>query len=350
MMSRFLGKRRRHALRAIVCISVLLLACGGATIAQEIPSQPTSTLESLNERLKSGDENVRLEAVTEIAATQPRGSFSLLFQVLKDPSPHVRRKVVEAFTSFKGDRAVDGLRRMRNDEDAIVRGAVAWSLSRIGGKEVLPDIIELAQKDPAAIVRFRAVWGLAIIGDKSALPVAIDALGDPNNSVRERAALLALEALNDGSIPKRLLEKTSHPHLGTRRLVMYLLARYGDESAVPALKEGLKDVDTLVRAEAALSLGKLRAHGALDALVPLLYETDEHVRGAAAYAIGLIGDNSATPLLRPLLEDKNAFVRAVAAESLQRLGDKTASPPEGFHAAEIFTFPIHSPEHRDLYR
>jgi hypothetical protein len=31
------------------------------------------------------------------------------------------------------------------------------------------------------------------------------------------------------------------------------------------------------------------------------------------------------------------------------LGDKTAKPPEGFKAAELFTFPIYSPEQKDLY-
>jgi hypothetical protein len=50
-----------------------------------------------------------------------------------------------------------------------------------------------------------------------------------------------------------------------------------------------------------------------------------------------------------LSQDNSAFVRAVAAESLQKLGDKTAKPPEGFNAAELFTFPIYSPEQKDLY-
>ena len=54
-------------------------------------------------------------------------------------------------------------------------------------------------------------------------------------------------------------------------------------------------------------------------------------------------------LLRSLSQDNSAFVRAVAPESLQKLGDKTAKPPEGFKAAELFTFPIYSPEQKDLY-
>ena len=45
-----------------------------------------------------------------------------------------------------------------------------------------------------------------------------------------------------------------------------------------------------------------------------------------------------------------SFVRAIASESLNRLGDKSVQPPEGFKASELFTYPIHSPEHEELYR
>jgi len=120
-----------------------------------------------------------------------------------------------------------------------------------------------------------------------------------------------------------LLLKQRHNILpATRRVVMYLLAKYGDGSVIPGLVEGLNDTDALVRAEAAISLGKLHARKDLDALQPLLKDPDEHVRGSTAYAIGLMGDPSGVTLLRSLSEDNNAFVRAVAAESLQKLGTK----------------------------
>ncbi len=207
----------------------------------------------------------------------------------------------------------------------------------------------LATNDASGVVRFRAVWGLASCGDKSVLPIDLNALGDYNNAVRERSALLALDALADRSVVPLLLKQRNNILPDTRRVIMYLLAKYGDSSVIPALVEGLKDPDGLVRAEAAISLGKLRARKSVDALPPLLKDPDDHVRGSVAYALGLMGDPSGMVLLRSLTQDNSAFVRAVAAESLQKLGDKTARPPEGFKAAELFTFPIYSPEQKDLY-
>jgi len=186
--------------------------------------------------------------------------------------------------------------------------------------------------------------GRGIIGDKSALPVVIDALGDyttpsanaprcsrwRNSPTRPcRSACSSKPAIHSPD--------AAHRHVPARPV--------RGQIDRPALLAGLKDAEPLVRAEAALSLGRQRA-GKAD-LPALLRDSDEHVRGAAAYALGLIGDKDA---LRPILQDEAAFVRAIAAEALQKLGDKSAKPPDGFKAADLFTYPIYSPEHEDLYR
>jgi HEAT repeat protein len=297
--------------------------------------------------LKSPDASVRLDAVRELATLPPARSTPLMIGALKDPSAEIRGAAAWQLSQAKAPRVVEALRPLLKDDDDRVRAAATWSLSHVGGKAVLPDIIPLCRNDASGIVRFRAVWGLAFIGDKSALPVVIEALGDYNASVRERSALLALEQLADATVPSRLQKQATNVFAPTRRIVMYLLARYHDKTSLAVLLVGLQDNDALVRAEAALSLGKLHAQAATSDLCRLLKDPDEHARGAATYALGLIGDKDA---LRPMLQDEAAFVRAIAAESLQRLGDSSVKPPEGFAAAELFTYPIHSPEHEELYR
>ena len=54
-------------------------------------------------------------------------------------------------------------------------------------------------------------------------------------------------------------------------------------------------------------------------------------------------------LLRAALQNAEAFVRAFATESLNRLGDKSVKSPDGFKAAELFTYPLHSLERTELY-
>ena len=291
----------------------------------------------------------RSDAVAELSTLHHPECVPLLLQALKDSSVNVRNRAAWSLQNFRDPRIAPALRALLNDEDDRVRASAVWSLSHVDGKAVLGDVVRLARTDASGNVRFRAVWGLALIKDKSALPVVVEALGDYNTSVRERAALIALEALADNTIASRVLTQTNNVLPATRRVVMYLLARYGNESVVPALQNGLKDSDALVRGEAALSLGKLHTRKGEPALIAALSDPDEHVRGASAYAIGLIADKSAMTALRRLLNDETAVVRAIAAESLQRLGDETVSPPEGFKAVDLYTFPIYSPEHKKLY-
>jgi hypothetical protein len=176
------------------------------------------------------------------------------------------------------------------------------------------------------------------------LPVAIAALGDYIPAVRERAAPLAVETLADASVGERLARQAQNEYAPTRRIVMYLLGRQAEpDQATAVLRQGLKDGDPLVRAEAALALGRRRATIALSDLRAVLKDPDEHVRGAAVYAIGLIGDARQREAVRPLLDDDQAFVRAIAAETLHRLGDRTVKPRPGFRAEDLFTYPIYSP-------
>jgi HEAT repeat protein len=308
-------------------------------------------LEQLAGWLNSPDEGERADAIRELSNIRTPEAFSVMLRGLQDTNAAIRASAAwSLILAPSTPDMINALRRVLTDDNDRVRASAIWTLSHIGGRAVLPDTVRLATNDASGIVRFRAVWGLAFIHDKSALPIAINALGDYNNSVRERSALLAIDALGDRSTTIPLvLAQTNNVLPGTRRVVMYLLAKYGDASVVPALINGLKDTDALVRGEAAISLGKLRARKALPAIQSVVQDSDDHVRGSAAYGLGLMGDPSGVALLRPMLKDDSAFVRAVAADSLQTLGDRTAKPPEGFHSSELFTFPIYSPEQKDLY-
>lgn len=241
-------------------------------------------------------------------------------------------------------RSIAEWRGLLTNSNSRVRAAAVWSLARLGGREVLPDVVMVARRDPSEHVRFRALWGLSAIGDKAALPAVIEALGDENRAVRERGALIALRTLADDTVSDRLLKMTAHPRDETRRLVMFLLPRYGGLQSMPALKQGLQDRSPLVRAEAARAVGRLNARETLSALLPLLQESDEHVRGAAAFAAGRSAEPAAIGAIRPLVKDRDAWVRAMAAEALQRLGDPEVKPPPGFAGENLFTFPLYDAE------
>ncbi|MCS7048370.1 MAG: HEAT repeat domain-containing protein [Verrucomicrobiae bacterium] len=321
-------------------------------VAQQ-PNSHQRKLDRIQRWVASKDPTVREQAVREAALFLPADQARpILLQALKDPAPQVRAVAAWQLKDHRVPGVAEALLSLLQDENDRVRAAAVWALSGNAGRRYLKQIMQLSREDPSGVVRFRAVWGLGLIGDRTALPVVIEALGDYNNAVRDRAAVIALETLADAKIVSHLLTQTNNVLPASRRIVMYLLGKYGDRdrpTAIAALMKGLQDPDARVRGQAALALGRLKANQARAALEAASHDSDDHVRGAATHALGLIGDTAALPAVRARLRDEAAFVRAIAAEALNRLGDHTVQPPEEFRAEELFTYPIHTPEHQDLF-
>jgi len=90
----------------------------------------------------------------------------------------------------------------------------------------------------------------------------------------------------------------------------------------PDLESFLKDPDPIVRARAALAVGRLQDTTTVEALAPLLEDPSADVRREAVFALGQIGAKRAGPLLLPRLADREADVVSLVLEALGKLGDK----------------------------
>jgi HEAT repeat protein len=99
------------------------------------------------------------------------------------------------------------------------------------------------------------------------------------------------------------------------------LADYG-LSVVPSLLKALKRDEAVVRAGAAVALGRVRPKpvDAIDALSPAMKDADPNVRAAAIKCLGIVGREKAIPSLIMGLQDRDVQVRRNAADALSKLG------------------------------
>ena len=109
------------------------------------------------------------------------------------------------------------------------------------------------------------------------------------------------------------------------------LGLLGDKAkpAVPALTKALGSPDTLVRQQAALSLGQIGDAGAVPALVTALGDKEWTIRRQVAAALGAIGPpaREAEAALRKCERDAHAPVRKAATEALARIRGKVGEGP-----------------------
>jgi HEAT repeat protein len=124
---------------------------------------------------------------------------------------------------------------------------------------------------------------------RPAIPTLIEALGDPDQEVREQS-LTAIEKSMDAAALPLLVKATKHEKAEVRARAIYLLSVLREEvkGVLPTILAGLKDSDVGVRTAAAEVLGQI---GPIDQrMVPALVETiadkEPRVRGAAVRTLG----------------------------------------------------------------
>ena len=163
----------------------------------------------------------------------------------------------------------------------------------------------------------------------AALPVIRAALQNPDAPRDERkAALKACGVLGETAAPiiAEVAAELQDPELTAEAAVA--LSFMGRAAFAP-LRDALDDHDPTVRREALRSIGKLRFRAPLDARAPLpllregVKDVDSGVRAVAATYLGILHEEPKTsvPILVAALEDTDFTVRRAAATALGSFGD-----------------------------
>ena len=158
-------------------------------------------------------------------------------------------------------RAGDGLIRLLDSRDILIRDAAAWALSRVASRskavsrERISKALLLGLGDADSTVQMMACTGLAMLGDSTVRPILEEVMGDRRRHTRVRAAC----AWGVGVL--------------------------GDKRSTPALVKVMLSGDGELQRCAAWSLGALGDSTAVAPLVRSLWTKRERVRQAILWAL-----------------------------------------------------------------
>ena len=119
-------------------------------------------LDELRRALRDTHENVRVRAVSALAATDDPRILPDLVDALHDQAPAVRETAALALGRIGNRSALPPLRQaLRNrDEDAWVRLRLALAVAALGDPDALPVLLELAAQADAKVTRLEALKAL----------------------------------------------------------------------------------------------------------------------------------------------------------------------------------------------
>lgn len=188
----------------------------------------------------------------------------------------------------------DRLLAALNGEDAALRSDAAFALGFSRRKEALGPLTAAAAS-PDPVLRRNAGAALGMLGFEEAAPSIAKALEDAEPDVRE-AALFGLRTLVDETRDFGLLPAV-HARLGDRAVgvrneaLILLRDMKRAESVEPVVNRSVKDVEPLVRANAALALGAIGpavAKVVTPHLIEMLRDEESKVVESAWKALSLV--------------------------------------------------------------
>jgi HEAT repeat protein len=300
----------------------------------------STALGPLTEAIEDDDPQVRSRAIDTLGRMEHRAKPALDKMIAALQQPNAPFKSIADAAGRIGPEAkhlealFDGAEQMAkaatsmNDRERA-RGAFGPAVAAIGEAGVGRVIRALDDRREA--VRETAMWALYYLGPKAApaMPTLIAKLNDGDTLAPEVLGAIGPKA--EAAIP-HLIRRLEHDEWARPRSGFAIihhsacaraLARIGSP-AIPALREGLKHKNDLVRAGCVIALEEMdvKAMVPLSAIEPRCRDEHPIVRAHAMLALVKHGlaEEQLAPILIRLQDDAHYGVASIARRELVRLG------------------------------
>ena len=187
------------------------------------------------EALKDSDETVRMMACLALGDLHASSAALPLTTLLKDKSDRVRISAVEAL-GYLGKSGIPGLKVALSDDSLGFRILAVAGLERIKDPDTVPALV-LALKDQDDEVRFLAMGALVDVADARVADAIVEKLGNPKLWSMASKALEHIGPAASDAVVAALKNKD----LNVRERAAFVLAKIGDERALPALRDLAKE-------------------------------------------------------------------------------------------------------------
>lgn len=237
--------------------------------------------------LRSGDEEIRRQALRELRGLALADTCGLLFKAMADDSWRVRKDAVDLFVASAPDETFIArlLELLRNGENAGLRNSAVEAIIKLRTKGAAL-LIKLS-KDHDADVRKFVIDVMGAVGDAVFMPSLLSALSDPDVNVSAAAA----------------------EHLGL----------VGDPTVVPELIRCIvANQSQYFRFSALSALGRLASHMPMPPEIIALAD-QEILRKGVYECLGSIADESAAPVLLKGFLSRQRSSRRAAISSWYRI-------------------------------
>lgn len=225
----------------------------GFNVASAASDEPD--IKTLIEDLNAQDVNVKAASVKALVGAG-ESAVEPLIKVLNSKDPEIRENAAITLGKIKDERAIDPLIKLLTDEEWEVESAATSALVEIGEPAVEPLVFILQDKKGDVFLRMKVIAVLAGIKDERAIQPMIRVLKEEPELQADLGYRLGL--VGEPAVePLIQLLDDDDPEVRVR--AAEALGRLGDDRAVGALTDALRDKDETVRVFAKIGLESIEA-------------------------------------------------------------------------------------------
>jgi HEAT repeat protein len=304
-----------------------------ALIATGVPEAETALLKAL--RTARGDPAAAI--IQGLGDLRSRKATPVLLLLANTSDPKIRAGALDALANIGDLSARPALERVRVAAPFEERAGAAARLLLFGRRLAESGL----SNEAAAIARpFLSDYSapgedqlraaaltlyMDAVGEKEGLEILMEAAGSPEAKYRQKALDIAAGLRTNWSAADwiGLLDQKAPD---VQADVIRMLARRGEASAFPVIREKLHSGEDLVRRAAAVAAARLGGAGVWDDIVPLFKSGDEADADAAKKAVLLFPSDVLIPKIAEILPAAPASAQVVL---LEILAERTAKSQAG---------------------
>jgi HEAT repeat protein len=266
-----------------------------------IKKDKKSIIELIEKVQKSDDLSLRRQAIIKLGYEKDKSVYDVLIEQLNDSSASICHAAVISLGRYGNPAAIEEVVKPKIFRSTMVdiRWAAVITIGKLGDHHII-DYLLKAVSDSEWIVRNQAV---------TEIKVKIREIIE-SRDIKNIRILVRLLVLDDTEIVNLAIEG---------------LNELGEES-FDCLLETLKSPSEVMRKNASIALGRMKANVAVDLLIELTDDQNTEIRKYAVEAIGNIGDKRAIEPLVQSLRDNVEVVQQQAMKSLISFGKLSINP------------------------
>jgi len=267
------------------------------------------------------DETVQPVLLRTAAAETYHGLYPEFFRLLSSALPAHRELAVQALVGM-GESIIDRIVKSFPKLPMAAREQLLLVAGGIGG-ETAKKLVREHLGDKERWMRINAMEAMARLGAREALPLLMEMAGrekDPWVKASLLSVLSRLGGTDQIPVCEAGLESSD---ARVRANAVEALAKLGvrDRDHQKRIEPMLRDPNDRVRVNAAIALSKMGDQTVMPTLIAMAKEPTKWLRSSAAFALGAIGDREGVPTLIALLDDREDVVYRNALEALGKIAD-----------------------------